>query len=186
MQSVEPISKVRVTTSVSESQFAVTGATVPQIRQALRLLGPRRARQRYGAYTDWAIDWQLTHTRSGELVELQGGEVRVVSEVILPTWHAPRSASEAVCSRWRSFLHAVRRHERRHVALAETAGRWLAERLGELPAAREESSIEQAARVIAASALADVRARERAYDELTDHGETEGVHLDESALEPRG
>lgn len=178
---VQSLPRVCVTTRVGEQPFAVTGSTVPAIRRALQLLGPQREVggrwRRFGAYTDWEVRWRLAHQTTGAMVRPMEITVEVVAELTLPRWHAPRSASPEVCAKWSRYLDAVRRHERRHVTIAEAAGEAVASALSALPATNGVADLASTATALATERLGAFRALELAYDVETDHGATEGVAL---------
>jgi predicted secreted Zn-dependent protease len=104
--------------------------------------------------------------------------VRVTLDVAitLPRWNASSGAAPGLVSAWRSYVEHVKLHEAGHRAIAERNARDLTAALAGLRAPTCREAGDSASRM-AEQIVADGRARNRAYDVETKHGQTQGVVL---------
>ncbi|HTD69898.1 MAG TPA: DUF922 domain-containing protein, partial [Gemmatimonadales bacterium] len=77
---------------------------------------------------------------------------------------------------WQAYLKAVRLHEAGHRAIAERNAREVMAALTPLRGTNCDKLSDEATRT-AERIVADGRARNRAYDVQTQHGQTQGVEL---------
>src|SRR5207302_666295 len=88
----------------------------------------------------------------------------------------PASASADLLKSWQAYLKAVRLHEAGHRTIAERNAREVMAALTPLRGANCDLLSDEASRT-AERLVADGRARNRAYDVETKHGQTQGVVL---------
>lgn len=144
--------------------FWITGHSTEQLADAIRVMGPRRAGERYGAYTDWSVRYSVG--RCGALVH-----VEVITT--LPRWIEPRTVSNRLIQIWRSYLDGLVEHERGHRDIAVTAGRAL---LAELNDGHPDPP------TALAGILDKARIDEQRFDADTQHGATDPRISDLSSL----
>jgi predicted secreted Zn-dependent protease len=158
--------------------YTIAGSCLDQLQRAVMLLGPRRHGAVHPAYTDWEVRWSYAPDRGpfgARVVDPQ-----VVAEVTctLPAWRPPSSTPADLISRWANYVDALERHEQGHIDLARAAATTIHEALRTLPPGATEAALLAAAEDAVDAVLVEIRARERAYDEATGHGATQGVSLD--------
>lgn len=166
---------VRLTTK--RGFYPVVGSTLPILMAVSKAMGPRRGGVAHAAFTDWEVRWTYSCKVSpaGWIV----GDLAVVVDatVTLPIWTQPRSASADVVGAWRRYVSALEVHEEGHTRLATLAG-WAVDRsLRRLSPAPTPTQIEALAARTGADVLDGFRKLERAYDQKTKHGATQGVEL---------
>ena len=96
--------------------------------------------------------------------------------VTLPRWKPPATASAELQKSWQAYLKAVRLHEAGHRTIAERNAREVMAALTPLRGMNCDLLSDEASRT-AERIVADGRARNRAYDVETKHGQAQGVVL---------
>lgn len=168
---------------VVEASYPVLGTSSDELARAIEMLGPPRAGTRFAAYTDWTISWRYRGVAAASGFAVADLEVDALATVTLPRWRPLRSIAPAVVARWASFVDALRRHEAGHLAIvtrAEDAVR------AAIAAVAVQPDLQVLGRAVDASAREAVRrAREddRAYDEETRNGASQGAALTALAVE---
>src|SRR4029077_14746632 len=128
------------------------------------------------ALTVWSIEWAYTPASRPDGCVLRDVKVTLNVAVTLPRWKPPATVSPAVVRSWQTYLKAVRLHEAGHRAIAERNARDVMAALLPLRGTNCDQLSDQATRT-AEQIFADGRARNRAYDVDTKHGQTQGVVL---------
>ena len=129
------------------------------------------------ALTNWYVAWNYRFSSSAAGCEIASPSVSVRFGFVVPEWKAPKERSADVVEEWNRFFAALWRHERGHVRLALGAAREIERFLAALGAASDCNTLEARANLGGQRVLRKVRARQRAYDETTVHGQTEGAVL---------
>ncbi len=131
--------------------FVVTGSTVSDIRDAIRMNGPRGCM----AFTDWTIRYVSVHVT-----------VHIVTH--LPNWISTRFASEDLHRSWNNFVVALKEHEAGHRDVAVSAGKAAQAALADL---KQKGLLdEDSARAAFEHQIARFRKLEEDYDAITQHG----------------
>jgi len=163
--------------SVRRSPYLVTGSTAEHLRLMTNARGPSRDDRRFRAYTDWVVTWRCTTGLAAGRHVVEGLDVSVDATLTLPRWAPPPWAPAALVDAWRAYVDALERHEQGHVELAASAARDVRDALLALPGFETEEELASAVERAAASAIGAARERERAYDDATGHGATQGVRF---------
>ena len=154
---------------ISFSNYQVSGDNDQEIRASLRQNGPADSHATpRDAFTRWKIRWDWRLVKRG-FIDPRSVTVSVEAQVSAPVL----SAQNPVSPRWADFRIKLIRHELRHLRNALDGARELASQF-------QEGETQHLMPVAVAHRLADLviektRAADREYDELTDHGRTEGV-----------
>jgi predicted secreted Zn-dependent protease len=167
-----------LTIDAHERFYDVTGATVAELRDAMRRLGPRGSDGHGDAVTVWNLEWTYGEGRPADGCALRDVRVTLAVTVTLPRWDPPRDAPRRLVDSWRRFLERVQVHEGGHRAIAERYARRLAAALTALRAPTCEAVWDEAKRT-GARVVEEGRAANRAYDVETKHGQTQGVVLEQ-------
>src|SRR5579884_927583 len=154
-----------VTVAARERYYDIAGATAAALRDQIRRFGPADdSGARRDALTVWELEWAYRPAPARDGCALREVRVTLTLTVTLPRWTPPAAAPADLRAAWRTYLERVRVHEAGHAALAAVHG-------PTCDAARAEAT-RTAERIVAAG-----RARNRAYDVETRHGQTQGVVL---------
>jgi len=160
-----------------EQYYDIDGSSAGALRDQIRRLGPKdESGSAHDALTVWSLEWTYGTAQRGDSCALKDVRVTLNVSVTLPRWTPPATATARLKDSWRTYLRNVRLHEAGHRTIAERNARELMAALTPLRGASCESLANEATR-LAERIVADGRARNRAYDVQTKHGQTQGVEL---------
>lgn len=154
--------------------YAVSGATVEQLKMSLIEKGPRDSlgAARF-AYTDWRVKWKWQRLADGS-INPDSVELVCLAEILLPELDSDTELGPELRAAWDGFLKRTLEHELNHVGhVSQTAPevyrrlRGAVQHSGTLSAKR--------AKEIVSEVVAEIKALDRRYDAETDHGRTEGA-----------
>ena len=147
------------------------------LRQALNGATPIAVNgERFHGYTRWNVRWTFRWWREASgrcsITEVQ---THLRTEVQLPQLRTATPAQQAVFDR---YLSALSRHEQGHVQIGRDAAQAIDEGIARLPALEDCATLERTANALGHRLLREHTEREKAYDQHTGHGATQGARLD--------
>lgn len=170
----------RVSITGREQFYDIDGTSVGALREGVRRLGPKDdSGTAVDALTVWDLQWTykaVPASATDSSCALEDLKVSLNVTVTLPRWTPPTSAPASLRDSWRRYLEHVKIHEAGHRAIAERNAGALYRALSGLRAPTCARLDAQASRT-GEDIVADGRARNRAYDVETKHGQTQGVVL---------
>jgi len=131
----------------------------------------------FAARTDWYVTWTYDYSSSADGCTIASPAVSLRLRFVVPAWRAPKEPRDDVVKEWNRFFAALWRHERGHVGFAIRAAREIDRSLADLRAASDCDELEARADAWGERTVRRFRSKERAYDEATAHGQTEGALL---------
>jgi predicted secreted Zn-dependent protease len=168
----------RAAIAAREQYYDIDGSSAGALRNQIRRLGPKdESGKSQDALTVWSIEWGFGTVQRGDSCVLRDVKVTLDVAVTLPRWKPPATATAELLKTWQAYLKAVRLHEAGHRTIAERNAREVTAALTPLRGASCEKLSDEATRT-AERIVADGRARNRAYDVQTKHGQTQGVELE--------
>ena len=167
----------RAAINAREQYYDIDGSSAGALRNQINRLGPRdESGKSQDALTVWSIEWVYGTVQRGDSCLLRDVRVTLDVAVTLPRWKPPATATAKLLKTWQAYLKAVRLHEAGHRTIAERNAREVMAALTPLRGTNCDQLSDEATRT-AERIVADGRARNRAYDVQTKHGETQGVDL---------
>jgi predicted secreted Zn-dependent protease len=167
----------RPSISAREQYYDIDGSSAGALRDQIHRLGPKdESGQAHDALTVWDLEWTYHDAPGPGGCALRDVHVTLTVTITLPRWTPPETAEPTLRASWRSYLEHVKLHEGGHRAIAERNARDLLAALTGLRGATCEELRAEASRT-AERMVAEGRARNRAYDVETKHGQTQGVVL---------
>ena len=170
-------SALRASIVATEQYYDIDGSSAGALRDQINRLGPKdESGKSRDALTVWSIEWGYGAASRPDDCVLRDVKVTLTVTVTLPRWKPPASASAELLKSWQAYLKAVRVHEAGHRTIAERNAREVMAALTPLRGMNCDLLSDEASRT-AERIVADGRARNRAYDVETKHGQTQGVVL---------
>jgi predicted secreted Zn-dependent protease len=167
----------RASITAREQYYDIDGSSAGALRHQIGRLGPKdESGKSRDALTAWSLEWGYGTTQRGDSCVLRDVKITLDVAVTLPRWKPPATASAELLKTWQAYFKAVRLHEAGHRTIAERNARELVAALTPLRGASCQKLADEATRT-AERIVADGRARNRAYDIQTKHGQTQGVEL---------
>lgn len=155
--------------------YPVRGRTVGEVWRAMTAAAPTATGTAYHGRNDFALSWQWrTAAGTGLGCELRDPRVSVTSQITVPTLVPDSAAEPRLVERWAAYDAALRRHERGHEVIAARAAGDLVHALRRVRTAGCLAADSEGDRT-ARAALTALQAAERAYDDSTGHGRTQGA-----------
>src|SRR6266850_3977361 len=168
---------LRASISAREQYYDIDGSSAGALRNQISRLGPKdESGKSQDALTVWSIEWAFGTAQQGDSCVLRDVKVTLDVAVTLPRWKPPATATAQLVKRWQTYLKAVRLHEAGHRTIAERNAREVMAALTPLRGTNCDKLLNEASNTVERIG-ADGRARNRAYDVQTKHGETQGVEL---------
>jgi len=170
----------RVAITGSEQYYDIDGSSAGALREGINRLGPKdESGKSLDALTVWDLQWTykpVPGAPGDSSCTLSDLKVMLNVTVTLPRWTPPTTAQPSLRQTWRTYLEHVKVHEAGHRAIAERNAQDLFKALTPLRA-RTCPALDALASRTGEDIVADGRARNRAYDVETKHGQTQGVVL---------
>ena len=170
---------VRAQNSVrwTTNYYTITGVTIPELRQSIRQNRPWKDRLEHDAMTDWRVSWQFTVTPApgGCRVSMFGTQTAIV--ITMPRWTAPTNAPDITRRIWQRYIEALGRHEAGHGAMALAAAAELNKRARTMGEGVDCEGLKSRTESLGRQVIEEFRAKDKAYDEKTRHGATQGAAL---------
>lgn len=157
--------------------YAVTGATLPEIRQSLRQNRPWKERFDHDGMTEWRVTWHFTVVATPNGCRCSSFSTQTGIITTMPRWFTPTNATDAVKQTWQKYAIALAQHEAGHAAIALAAASELQTRIRGIGEGSDCASLKQRINTLGQQVIEDYRKRDKDYDASTRHGVTQGAFL---------
>ena len=155
--------------------YDVGGTASAQIRAEMNKLGPVGTdNKRYDAKTTWSVRYRLSPRTIPGGCEIRA-EVSARFFYTMPRWTNLDKASASVSRRWREYYAALLVHEEGHARLARQAATTIQDAFTKLPGNVPCPTLREQHVQVYNIVLEEFRRRQKAYDEETQHGRTQGA-----------
>ncbi len=160
--------KAEVVVRKSITYFTVKGATAEQLDDQLSRHGPKTlaSPMRHPGATRIKFGGSVTYAETGHLCRVDKVRVTLSTQLILPRWNRPKSASPGLAMIWNTLAADIKRHEERHAEIARNHARQMEKTFSRLGPERSCKVLQ--ARVAEASrlALADHDSDQARFDRI--------------------
>lgn len=147
------------------------------LRQALHDATPITVEgRRFHGYTHWNVHWNFWwHSDASGRCRITRVSTRLRTRIQMPEL---RGGTPEQQTRFARYARALHQHEQGHVQFGRTAAQAIDRGIGALPEAPDCPTLERQANALGQRLLNEQAAQERAYDQSTGHGSTQGTRLD--------
>jgi predicted secreted Zn-dependent protease len=158
--------------------YDITGNSAKEMRRQLNANGPLSERgARVDGHTKWTVSWTFRYAPKAASCEFTAFRSTVEGTITLPRWVANGSISNALITRWQSYISALRIHENGHYAHGVKAAEEI-DSLGQsFRVSGDCSTIAKKFSDQAATIIEKYRAADETYDRRTQLGRTQGVRF---------
>jgi predicted secreted Zn-dependent protease len=157
--------------------YAVTGATLPEIRRSMRQNRPWKEKFNLDGMTEWKVTWQFGVMPTPGGCRCSSFVIQTSIAVTMPRWFMPTNTPDTVKQIWKKYALALAQHEAGHAAIALAAAADLRKRLPELGEGTDCTTLKTRINEMGRQVIEEHRKRDKDYDEQTKHGATQGASL---------
>ncbi|MEO8019245.1 MAG: DUF922 domain-containing protein [Pseudomonadota bacterium] len=156
--------------------FAIHGATAPELRADLARLGPvGETGVRGDAYTEYRIAWKFSMTRKDGVCRANNVVVDLDVTMRLPSWAPPDDVATELVTRWYRFSKILREHEDGHHRIAHSAASEVGRKLRARTRASSCEAVKAKLDDTVTQVLRKYREKQQDYDRDTDYGRAQGT-----------
>lgn len=137
--------------------------------------GAKSGGEAYDAYTSYYISWAYNFNYVAGGCAVKDMAVGVKVDFFYPKWEDPGNAQAGLAENWQRYMTNLEIHENIHKDIAIEAGQAILNALSSLPLAATCEETQSLTSSTGDQIFADYNAREKAYDDETNHGETQGA-----------
>ncbi|VVC76617.1 hypothetical protein AQUSIP_19400 [Aquicella siphonis] len=160
---------------ISESAYAIHGRLASELRAQMNAFGPMESGRHFDAYTHWNVKWHFRYQEENRICRITQVTVSADIQSAFPQWADYSLADKVLQNQWNQYTQRLRMHEKNHSANGADAAVEVENKLISLPPLRDCQQLETLANNQAQQILSKYNARDRQYDIVTMHGQTEGV-----------
>jgi predicted secreted Zn-dependent protease len=156
--------------------YNVAGSTIRDIHRSLAQSRPWRDKSSTDGLTDWHVTWHFYVAASGDKCRCTSFSTTTTITMTLPRWIAATNTPPEIKTAWQRYATALGQHEAGHAQFALNAAAEMQKQGKNLEMPNCDALRSQISSQCQAI-LDDFRNREKAYDERTKHGATQGAFL---------
>jgi predicted secreted Zn-dependent protease len=166
-----------ITVTREKKFYRITGSTEKDLRQQLNVLGPpdEESGKIFDARTDWVINWYFYYNQGNNECTIDRVDVSLSITYTYPEWKPPSDASKALVTKWINYMQKLSMHEEGHGSLADNGVQIIYKTILDMPPSTTCDALGDATNAAALEKIDDLKQRQRAYDDETGHGETQGA-----------
>lgn len=158
--------------------YDVQGGNLQELRASLNARGPvGKDGARHHGHVDWHVGWNYDYAPRGVGCRIGNLRVDVKATMLLPRWTGVDTAPASLQEEWERYSQALRVHEDGHAAHADQAAEEIQRRFAAVGGGMRCTQLGEELNRIGQAVLDDYAARDKQYDETTEHGATQGARL---------
>ncbi|MCL5407339.1 MAG: DUF922 domain-containing Zn-dependent protease [Patescibacteria group bacterium] len=156
--------------------YQVYGYTPYEVRAQLNECGAKSGGEAYDAYTSYYISWVYNYKPVAGGCNIKDVTVGVKVDFFYPKWEDPGNAQAGLAENWQRYMTNLITHENGHKDIAVEGAQAILNALLSLPnSATCGEDVQSLVSSTGNNIFADYNAREKAYDDETNHGATQGA-----------
>ena len=156
--------------NITLKHYTVRGRDAASLSQSLKANGPKG----FHGLTSWNFAYEYTAQKQGNGCRMRTVRVKVDGEILMPQWADEATAPPDLRRRWHTYYAALKEHEDIHLQHGRELAPLVKERLmglGAMPCEQVKAIADGEFRRLTGS----LRARDKEYDERTNHGANQGT-----------
>ena len=162
--------------STADHYYKIYGNTVWDLRSQMSQCGPKQDGESFDAVTYYYINWNYLYQYDANgNCKIENAAVGVKVDIYYPGWQKPSNPDSATANRWDTYMRNLITHEDGHRQIAFEGAQEVLDRLNSLPESDDCQQIENQANSESITVTDAVAARQKSYDDTTNHGETQGA-----------
>ena len=158
--------------NVAIKHYTVRGRDTASLSQSIKANGPKG----FHGQTQWNFAYEYTAAKERDACRMRTVRVKADAEILMPQWADEATAPPALQRRWHAYYAALKAHEDGHVRNGKELAPLVKDRLlglGAMPCDQVKAIADAEFRRLTAS----LRARDKEYDDRTDHGANQGAEF---------
>ena len=175
--SFQLIASAQNTVQWTTNYYAVTGASLAEIRESLSRSRPWKDKSRLDGLTEWHIGWRYEVTTSDAGCRCTSFATTTRIAITLPRWTRPTNAMPETGTNWDRYITALRQHELGHAQMGLAAAAEQQKRINTIGADADCDALKKRIDALAQQIVEDYTRRDWEYDERTEHGAKQGAFL---------
>lgn len=161
----------------SNYYYQVYGYTYYEVGHQLYECGAKTDGLSYAAYTSWHVNWAYNYNYTATSCRIKDVAVGVKIDYFYPKWEDPGNAEGGLAGRWQTYMSNLITHEEGHGQNGLNAAQDVLYALSTMPTYASCDELMSGANQTGQNIVADYSARDKQYDEATNHGETQGANF---------
>ncbi len=163
----------------ADHTYQIYGNNDTQIRQQINTCAPKLSgdADEFTAYTSYRLSWQYGYIDDGTgQCQVVHAKVGMHIAKVVPSWTVGAAANTSFIKQWQTFMTNLETHEQGHVVINEQYANQILASMQNFPL----TSCDSIANAITTSIngqIAQLDAKQAAYDDSTNHGATQGAIL---------
>lgn len=158
--------------------YDVQGENLQELRASLSAHGPvGKDGARHHGHVDWHVGWNYDYAPRAVGCRIGKLRVEVRATMVLPRWTGADTAPASLQQEWARYSEALRVHEDGHAAHAGQAAEEIQRRFASVGGGMRCAQLGEELNRIGQAVLDEYAARDKQYDDTTEHGATQGARL---------
>lgn len=155
--------------------YEVYGHSAEEVRAQLNACGATSNGEAYDAYTSYYINWAYNPKTVAGGCNIQDVAVGAKIDYFYPKWEDPGNTQGDLVDRWQNYMANLIIHEEIHKDIAISGAQAIFDTLSSLPNSSNCSEALTSASDTAHALFTEYDNKNKAYDEETQHGLTQGA-----------
>lgn len=153
--------------------YQVYGYTPYEVRNQLNECGSKSGGESYDAYTSYYVNWDYDLKPTINGCGVKDATVGIKVDFFYPKWEDPGNAQAGLAERWQTYMTNLEIHENIHRDIALAGAQAIYDAISSMPTYATCDDLSTTVANKANDLFTEYDARNKAYDDETNHGETQ-------------